>query len=62
MNDPGAGGRASDDEQPVDAHELLLRLDLAVEVLEGLDELGVDTRAELEGLIERLERQIGETS
>ena len=40
------------------AHQLLLRLDLAMEVLEGLDELGLDTRAEVEKLLADLERQI----
>jgi hypothetical protein len=39
-------------------HDLLLRLDLATEVLEGLDELGVRNREELEALLARLERQI----
>ncbi|MDF2758357.1 MAG: hypothetical protein K0S99_989, partial [Thermomicrobiales bacterium] len=38
-------------------HQLLLRLDLATEVLEGLDELGLETRAEVEQLLVRLERQ-----
>ncbi len=37
-------------------------LDLATEVLEGLDELGVTTRADLISLMERLERQIAEES
>jgi hypothetical protein len=37
-------------------HQLLLRLDLATEVLEGLDELGLETRAEVEQLLVRLER------
>lgn len=37
-------------------------LDLATEVLEGLDELGVTTRADLILLMERLERQIAEES
>ena len=39
-------------------HQLLMRLDLATEVLEGLDELGLETRAEVEQLLDRLERQI----
>jgi hypothetical protein len=38
--------------------DLLARLDLATEVLEGLDELGVDNRAELLELMDQLERQI----
>ena len=41
-------------------HQLLLRLDLATEVLEGLDELGLETRAEVEQLLVRLERQIAD--
>jgi hypothetical protein len=43
-------------------HQLLLRLDLATEVLEGLDELGLDTRAEVEQLLVHLERQIADLS
>ena len=54
--------REPDQSQPASTHELLLRLDLAVEVLEGLDDLGADTRAEVEALVEQLERQIGEAS
>ncbi len=41
-------------------HQLLLRLDLATEVLEGLDELGLETRAEVEQLLVHLERQIAD--
>jgi len=41
-------------------HQLLLRLDLATEILEGLDELGLETRAEVEQLLVRLERQIAD--
>ncbi len=47
---------------PVSVHQLLLRLDLAAEVLEGLDELGLDTRAEVEKLLTDLERQIADSS
>ena len=43
-------------------HQLLLRLDLATEVLEGLDELGLETRTEVEELMARLERQIADSS
>jgi len=43
-------------------HQLLLRLDLATEVLDGLDELGLETRAEVEVLMARLERQIADSS
>jgi hypothetical protein len=42
------------------AHEILLRLDLATEVLEGLDELGLESRSEVEDLLARLEAQIGD--
>ncbi len=42
-------------------HELLLRLDLATEVLEGLDELGLETRAQVEELLTQLERQIADS-
>ena len=41
-------------------HQLLLRLDLATEVLEGLDELGLETRADVEQLLVRLERRIAD--
>ena len=43
-------------------HQLLLRLDLATEVLEGLDELGLETRAEVEELLASLERQIADSN
>ena len=55
----------SAEDAPGDAgsvHQLLLRLDLAMEVLEGLDELGLETRAELEKLLADLERQIADSS
>jgi hypothetical protein len=42
-------------------HELLLRLDLATEVLEGLDELGLETRTQVEELLTQLERQIADS-
>ncbi len=42
-------------------HQLLLRLDLATEVLEGLDELGLETRAEVETLLAHIERQIADS-
>ena len=42
-------------------HELLLRLDLATEVLEGLEELGLETRSQVEELLTRLERQIADS-
>jgi hypothetical protein len=40
--------------------DLLLKLDRAMETLEALDELGVESRDELEALMNRLERQIEE--
>ncbi len=43
-------------------HELLLRLDLATEVLEGLDELGLETRGQVEELLTRLEAQIADST
>ena len=49
-------------EKPRSVHEMLMRMDLATEVLEGLDELGLDTRAQVEELLARLEREIGDAS
>jgi hypothetical protein len=46
----------------VSVHQLLLRLDLAMEVLEGLDDLGLETRAQVEELLAHLERQIADSS
>lgn len=40
--------------------EMLTRLDLAQETLEGLDELGVTTRDELVDLMNALEAEIGD--
>jgi hypothetical protein len=37
-------------------------MDLATEVLEGLDELGVESRAQVEELLSRLEAQISDMS
>ena len=54
-----AGDDSSGDGSSV--HQLLLRLDLATEVLEGLDELGLETRAQVEELLNRLERQIADS-
>ncbi len=45
---------------PASLHDALIRLDRATELLEGLEELGVDSRQELQDLMERLERQIDE--
>ena len=41
-------------------HDLLLLLDLAAEVIEGLDQLGVATRDEVEALMVQIERRIAE--
>ena len=57
---PGSTKDSSGD--PAAVHQLLLRLDLAMEVLEGLDELELDTRAEVEKLLADLERQIADSS
>jgi hypothetical protein len=46
--------------RPRDLEETLSRLDLAQETLEGLDELGVTTRAELVALMNALEAEIGD--
>jgi hypothetical protein len=54
-----AGGDSLEERASV--HQLLLRLDLATEVLEGLDELGLETRAQVEELLTRLERQIADS-
>jgi hypothetical protein len=43
-------------------HEILLRLDLATEVLEGLDELGLESRTQVEELLARLEAQVADMS
>ncbi len=43
-------------------HDLLLRLDLATEVLEGLDELGLESRSEVQELLTRLEAQIADST
>jgi hypothetical protein len=57
---PETGAESRGDASSV--HQLLLRLDLAMEVLEGLDELGVDTRAQVEEILTHLERQIADSS
>ena len=51
-----------DQGESASVHQLLLRLDLATEVLEGLDELELETRAEVEQLLVHLERQIADLS
>ena len=45
---------------PDSLHSLLLRLDQATEVLEGMDDLNVLTRQELEELMAELELQIAD--
>ena len=52
----GAGDRL----QGMSVHELLLLLDLAMETLEGLEQIGVETRAELEALMSEIERRVSE--
>ena len=61
MSDHAADDRPAAD-KPRTVHELLLRMDLATEVLEGLDELGLDNRAQVEELLAELERQVGDSS
>lgn len=41
-------------------HELLLMMDLAMETVESLDQLGVETKAELEALMTAIEHEIAE--
>ena len=48
--------------EKLSTHEMLLRMDLATEVLEGLDELGVETRSQVEELLARLEAEIADAS
>jgi hypothetical protein len=57
---PVANGDSQADSAAV--HQQLLRLDLAMEVLEGRDELGLQTRTEVAELLTRLERQIADSS
>lgn len=47
-------------QRPRDLEDALIRLDLAQETLEGLDELGVTTRDELVALMNALETEIGD--
>ena len=49
-------------DERLSVHELLLRLDLATEILEGLDELGLESRREVEELLARLEARIADTT
>jgi hypothetical protein len=55
MPDPQIDANLSDE-------KLLQLLDLATEVLEGLDELGVSTRTEILALMDRLERLVSDES
>ena len=60
-----SGERPQDDlqpDKPRSEHEVLLRMDLAAEVLEGLDELGIDTREQVEALLADLERKLGDAT
>ncbi len=60
-----SGERPQDDlqtDKPRSEHAILLRMDLATEVLEGLDELGLDTREQVEALLADLERQLGDAT
>jgi hypothetical protein len=57
MNDQRMQGRPAK-KRATSTESLLMRLDLAVETLENLDELGVDNRVELQALLQQLERQI----
>ena len=61
MNDERPPEDARTD-KPRSEHEILLRMDLATEILEGLDELGLDTRAQVEALLADLERQLGDAT
>jgi hypothetical protein len=56
-----SGEENQDDDFKLSIHELLLRMDLATEVLAGLDELGLDTRAQVESLLARLELQVADS-
>lgn len=59
MNDKrSTNPQSNDEDEELTELELLLRLDLATEVLEGLDQLGIADRQQLQALLERLERRI----
>lgn len=60
MNAPPAGRSPEGDD--LTQEQVLRILDLATEVLEGLDELGVASRAELLALMNRLERLVVDES
>jgi hypothetical protein len=61
MNRPEKVSDALGDDE-LSVHEMLLRLDLATEVLEGLDELGLESRSEVKELLTRLEAQIADST
>jgi hypothetical protein len=61
MSDPQSELNPRVDDSLSDERVLQL-LDLATEVLEGLDELGVNTRAELLALMDRLEQLVTDKS
>ena len=58
MSAVAAGG--GDRLKGMSEHELLLLMDLAMETLEGLDQIGVETRVELEALMSEVERRVTE--
>lgn len=60
MSDQRRATNDPEDDTPT-LYELLLRLDLATEVLEGLDELGLDSRSEVQELLAQLEAQVSDT-
>jgi hypothetical protein len=61
VNQPEKTADASEDDR-LSVHEILLRVDLATEVLEGLDELGLESRSQVEELVTRLEAQIADAT
>ncbi len=61
MSEPEPGAHGSTAPQ-LSVHEMLLLLDLATEVLEGLDELGLESRSQVEELLNRLEAQIADST
>lgn len=55
-------GRAKSGPGPRDpAYDLMLRLDRLEELREDMDELGVESLAQLDHLIEELHQQLGDT-
>ena len=60
MSDPKIDSGPAPDLESMSEHDLLMLLDLAAEVIEGLDQLGVTNREEVEALINRIEMLIGD--